>query len=502
MQRETKQLEDQHTWKVVPELPPNRVLIKGRWVFKLKRNPDNSIKEFKSRWVAKGFIQEEGVDYFETYAATLHPGTFRTVFALVASYGWPLYQADITGAFLHSLLQDEIYMEAPHGFYNGQICKLLKSLYGLKQAPYLWYQALAKALETLGFLCLHADHCCFTNNDHDVFVLVFVDDLQITGPNTSAIDALRAGLKTNFALKEFAIQTFLGLQIERQPAKNLLRLHQRPYAERILQEFGFYDSRPVATPMLEQSLLPNEDDIDIPRQKWYRKVIGSLNHLVTYTRPDLAYSISCLSRHLQNPSKDHETAAKRVLRYLNGTLQYGITFQHCSTEPTAFGYSDSDWAGDAGTRKSTTGYAFFVVGGLVSWKSKLQSIVTLSSTEAEYAALAEALREASRLRGLLTELGFDKSALEPLLILEDNQSTIHLATNHANSNRTKHVDVRNHYCRQEHNSGHVNIQYVPTDLQVADGLTKPLKSIKWQHFILLLRLSSAQYDRRQSEGVC
>ena len=335
MQREIKQLEDQHTWKVVPELPPNRVLIKGRWVFKLKRNPDNSIKEFKSRWVAKGFMQEEGVDYFETYAATLHPGTFRTVFALVAYHGWPLYQADITGAFLHSLLQDDIYMEAPHGFYNGQICKLLKSLYGLKQAPYLWYQALAKVLETLGFLCLHADHCCFTNKDHDVFVLVFVDDLQITGPNTSAIDALRAGLKTNFALKEFAAQTFLGLQIERQPAKNLLRLHQRPYAERILEEFGFYDSKPVATPMLEQSLLPNEDDIDIPRQKWYRKVIGSLNHLVTYTRPDLAYSISCLSRHLQNPSKDHETAAKRVLRYLNGTLQYGITFQHCSTEPTA-----------------------------------------------------------------------------------------------------------------------------------------------------------------------
>ena len=154
MQREIKQLEDQNTWQVVSQLPPGRVLIKGRWVFKLKRNPDHSIKEYKSRWVAKGFMQEEGIDYFETYAATLRSGTFRTVFALAAYYGWPLYQADITGAFLHSLLQDEIYIEAPHGFYSGQICKLLKSLYGLKQAPYLWYQALAKALEALGFLCL------------------------------------------------------------------------------------------------------------------------------------------------------------------------------------------------------------------------------------------------------------------------------------------------------------------------------------------------------------
>jgi hypothetical protein len=147
------------------------------------------------------------------------------------------------------------------------------------------------------------------------------------------------------------------------------------------------------------------------------------------------------------------------------------------------------WAGDAETRRSTSGYAFFVAGGLVSWTSRRQSIVTLSSTEAEYVALTETFREAAWLRGLLTELGFEKSSLEPLLVLEDNQSTIQLTTNHANSNRTKHVDVRNHYCRQEYNSGHVDIQYVPTDLQTADGFTKPLKPIKWQHFLSLLRLS-------------
>jgi hypothetical protein len=423
-------------------------------------------------------MQEEGIDYFETYAATLRSSTFRTVFALVAHYDWPLYQADVTGAFLHSLLQQDIYMEAPHGFYSEQICKLRKSLYGLKQAPYLWYQALSTALEALGYLCLHADHCTFTNKTHDVFILVFVDDLQITGPNTSAIDTLRAGLKTKFTLKELSAQTYLGLQIERNPSKHLLRLHQRPYAERILQEFGFHDSKPVSTPMLEQSLLSYEGDVDVERQRWYRKAVGSLNHLATYTRPDLAFAISCLSRHLQNPSKEHETAAKRVLRYLKGTQHYGLTFQYNLNEPIVFGYSDSDWAGDADTRRSTSGYSFFVAGGLVSWKSKRQPIVTLSSTEAEYTALTEALREAAWLRGLLSELGFDKASLQPLLIFEDNQSTIQLATNHANSNRTKHIDVRNHYCRQEYTSGYIDIQYVPTDLQVADGFTKPLKSTK------------------------
>ena len=489
MQREVQQLEDQGTWQVVPKLPPGRTLIKGCWVYKTKRNPDHTVKQYKSRWVAKGFMQQEGIDYFETYAATLRTSSFRTIFPLVAHHGWPLYQADITGAFLHSLLQEDIYMEPPHGFYDGCICKLQKSLYGLKQAPYLWYQSLARVLEDLGFLCLNADHCIFTNKTRNVFILVFVDDIQITGSNTTAIDALRTELKTEFALKEFAAETFLGLQIERDPAKHSLTLHQRPYAERILQELGFQDSKPVTTPMVEHGLLPHVGKVNRDLQKWYRRVVGSLNHLATYTRPDLAYCISCLSRFLENPSSEHEAAAKRVLRYLKGTTNIGLTFKLRPNEPIVLGYSDSDWAGDIETRKSTSGYAFFVAGGLVSWMSRRQSVVTLSSTEAEYVALSESLREATWLRGLLQELGFDQSVFCPIPIYEDNQSTINLAVNHANSSRSKHIDVRNHYCRQEYHSGHVDVQYVPTEEQAADGFTKPFKAIKWQRFCSLLRLT-------------
>jgi len=355
-------------------------------------------------------------------------------------------------------------------------------------------QALAKALEALGYLYLHADHCCFTNADRDVFVLVFVDDIQITGPNISAIETLRDGLKATFTLRELEAQTFLGLQIERDPTKRRLRLHQKPYAEKVLQDFGFRDSKPVATPMLEQNLVPHEGPVDLSRQKWYRQAVGSLNHLAVSTRPDLAFSMSRLSRYLDNPSSEHEIALKRVFRYLKGTIGHGLTFQACENEPFVYGYSDADWAGDVETRKSTSGYAFFVAGGLVSWKTRLQSIVTLSSTEAEYAALAETLREAAWLRSLLTEIGLDQARLKPLPVFEDNQSAIKLATNHANSNRTKHIDVRNHYCRQEHNMGHVTIEYVPTDSQVADGFTKPLGSIKWKHFLSLLRLAQSSPD--------
>ena len=315
------------------------------------------------------------------------------------------------------------------------------------------------------------------------------NQIQITGPNTSAIETLRDGLKATFTLKELEARTFLGLQIERDLTKRCLHLHQTPYAEKVLQDFGFRNSKAVATPMLEHSFVPHEAPVDPSRQRWYRQAVGSLNYLAVSTRPDLAFSISRLSRYLDNPSSQHEVALKRVFRYLNGTIGHGLTFQARESEPFVYGYSDADWAGDVETRKSTSGYAFFVAGGLVSWKTRLQSVVTLSSTEAEYAALAAALREAAWLRCLLTEIGIEQAKVRPLPIFEDNQSAIKLATNHANSNRTKHIDVRNHYCRQEHNMGHVTIEYVPTDSQVADGFTKPLGSTKWKHFVSLLRLA-------------
>jgi len=500
MEREVHQLEEQETWSIVPRLPPGRVLIKGRWVYKIKRNPDHSIKEYKSRWVVKGFMQELGIDYTDTYAATLRTPTFRILFALAAYYGWAILQADVTGAFLHSLLQHDIYVEAPHGFFKGLICKLKKSLYGLKQAPFLWYQTFARALEDLGFLSLNADACCFTNKGHDVFVLVFVDDIQFTGPNVQSIEALRKGLNCEFIMKDVELDTYLGLQIERDLARNVLRLHQRPYLEKILDKYAMRQSKPVPTPMKEEGLLPHEGDVNTARQQWYASTVGSLNYLAINTRPDILFALSRLSRHLANPSEEHEMAVKRVFRYLNGTLDHGLLFQKQLNEPFAFAYSDADWAGDIETRRSTSGSLFILAGASVAFKSRLQSVITTSSTEAEYSALFECLKDARWFRGLLIELGFDSSDVEPLLVLEDNQSTIALTKNHANSNRTKHVDVRNHYCRQEYNLRLINLQYIATDLQAADGLTKPLGPNKWSRFLALLRMSSSIKSSFYSEA--
>jgi hypothetical protein len=488
MKREVQQLENQGAWKLVAELPPGRKLIKGRWVYKKKLNTNNTIKEYKSRWVAKGFMQQEGVDYLDTYAATLFSTTFRVIFSIAASRGWKLYQMDVTGAFLHSVLTNEIYMEAPHGYYvNNKICRVLKSIYGLKQAPHLWFESISGALHKLGFSSLQSDACCFTNQAQDVFVMVFVDDIQITGSNDHDIRILQTGLRNEFTMKDVEPQTYLGLQIERKG--NSLRLHQAPYTQKVLESFGFDKAKSVPTPMVDRPLSLHEEEPNETLRQTYLRAIGSLLFLANRTRPDIEYPVNFLARFSSNPSSEHWNAIKRIFRYLVGTINLGIQYQARPDEPFLFGFSDSDYAGDLDHRKSTSGYLFILGGGPVSWKSRLQRTVTLSSTEAEYAALTEATREANWLQQLLTELGTTSSSIRPILIYEDNMSTISLALNHSNHKRSKHIDVKNHYCREQVVIGNIDVKYIRTDEQAADGFTKPLGPQKWKTFQDQLRLT-------------
>ena len=499
MKREIQQLEDQGAWSMVPQVPPGRQLIPGRWVYKTKLHPDDTVKEYKSRWVVKGYMQQEGVDFFDTFAATLFPSTFRTVFALAASRGWPIYQMDVTGAFLHSLLDSEIYTTPPEGFYpSGSVCKIKKSIYGLKQAPYLWFESLGKALADLGFHSLHSDQCCFTNTSRDVIVMVFVDDIQITGPNTKGIQDLQSGLRAQFKMKDLKLESYLGLQIERDHTS--LRLQQGPYARKILERFGFSRAKPVPTPMTDHDLGSHDGELDRELRTLYLQAIGSLLFLANRTRPDMEYAVNFLARFSHNPSIQHWNAVKRVFRYLAGTVDLGIRFQTRAEEPFLFGYSDADFAGDIDERKSTSGYLFIFGGGPISWKSQRQRTVTLSTTEAEYAALTEAVRESNSIRQLLTELGIAVS--QPIPILEDNLSTISLANNHANHKRSKHVDIRNHYCREQATTGNIAIRYISTDKQAADSLTKPLGPQKWKAVLEQLRLSGSIATSAGSEGVC
>ena len=226
----------------------------------------------------------------------------------------------------------------------------------------------------------------------------------------------------------------------------------------------------------------------------FQEIVESLRYLTDRTRPDLAFSVGVLGRHMHNPNSEHLEAAKRVLRYIKGTRSLGILYSGSGGDNTCWpvAYCDSDYAGDPGTRRSTSGHVFMLAGGAVSWQSRLQNIVTLSSCEAEYAALTEAIREALWIRSLMLETGlFSEQAIT---IHEDNQSAIALSKNHSNSTRSKHIDVRNYFCREQAAIGHILIKYIQTNDQVADGLTKPLTSTKLEAHLKHLNLRNCIND--------
>ena len=255
---------------------------------------------------------------------------------------------------------------------------------------------------------------------------------------------------------------------------------QASYLQDVLVRFGMEDCKPVSTPMeagkVFTSLSDDEETIDI---KKYQAAIGSLNYAAVATRPDISTAVGKLSQFMRNPGSDHWSGVKRILRYIKGTMNYGLTFT-ASDDFTLHGYSDSDWAGCTESRKSTSGYAFFIGSCIVSWASKKQSIVALSSTEAEYVALCSAAQETVWLRNLLADIGFQQNA--PTCVKEDNQGAMCLAKNPKDHNRTKHIDIKFHYTRQLITSKELRLEYVPTGKMVADTMTKGLPKPKFTEF--------------------
>jgi len=269
-------------------------------------------------------------------------------------------------------------------------------------------------------------------------------------------------------------RSFLGIEIVRDRTKRTIILSQKGYIENVLERFGLLDANPSGTPMINNLTKRKDDNKRYnPREELYRSMVGSLMYLMVASRPDLASSVGIVSRHLSNPSEEHLTAAKRILRYVKGTKNYGLVLG--PTEgPFLYGYTDADWGNDIDTRKSTTGYVFYARSGAISWCSKRQSTIALSSTEAEYIALCTSVQEAIWIRSLLVEVNYSSfDSTVPTTVYEDNQSCISLAANPIYHARTKHIDIKYHFIR-DHTDKDINIVYCPTKEMVADVLTKPL----------------------------
>ncbi|GKV08051.1 hypothetical protein SLEP1_g19738 [Rubroshorea leprosula] len=358
MEEEIKALKQNQTWELVPK--PNDVKpVSCKWVYKVKTRPDGKIERYKARLVARGFSQQYGIDYDETFSPVAKINTVRVLLALAASKSWKLWQMDVKNAFLHGEIDREIYMEQPCGFedkrHSEYVCKLKKALYGLKQAPRAWYGKIAEFLVQSGYSMTVADSSLFvkTRGNKVAIVLVYVDDLIVTGDDIEEILQTKENLSVRFQMKELGeLKHFLGLEVDR--TKEGIFLCQQKYASDLLKKFGMLECKPISTPMEMNARLCSHKGKDLTSATMYRKLVGSLIYL-TLSRPDISFAVGVVNRFMQNPKKSHLEAVRRILKYVKGTLDYGILYKS-GTECKVVGYCDADYAGCHDTRRSTTGY--------------------------------------------------------------------------------------------------------------------------------------------------
>jgi hypothetical protein len=496
MDKEIGSLEQAKTWATVRR-PPGKNIVGCKWVFRLKRKADGSVDKYKARLVARGFTQIHGVDYFDTYSPVARLASFRLILAIAARNNWEAVAFDFNSAYLNGELgeDEEIFMQEPPGYESdleGFVKRLLKALYGLKQAGRKWYDVLVAALIKLGFKVTYADPGVFiARRGNEIIILaVHVDDCAMTGSSARLIAVYRQKLNEQYTLTDLgSINSLLGIQVTRDRAARTISLSQAVYIRSIIARFALADAKACSTPMVPGASYSKSDSPTSPdeaarmRKVPYREAIGSLMYAAVATRPDIAYAVSTLSQFLENPGEAHWQAVKRIFRYLAGTCELALTYG--GERHDLHGYTDADGASQE-HRRAISGYAFIIDGGAVSWRSKKQELVTLSTAEAEYVAATHAAKESIWLRRLTGEI-LPPDA-DPMTLHCDNQAAIKLAQDDNYHARTKHIDIRYHFIRDVVERKLIALEYCPTEDMTADILTKALPRWKVSQHALGLGL--------------
>lgn len=536
MQIEIEDLIKSNTWSILPK--PNRApIIKGRWVLNKKYNLDNTIKKYKARWVAKGFLQKYNINYKETFASTSKPSLIRLLLSIFAYLDWEIYTWDIKQAFPNADIDiDNIYIQLPIGLedyilnkalenivdkdfisfvkttiknkdYSNIVCKLNKALYGLKQASRQWQLFLTRILETIGFKPLKIDNSIFIHTIKPIILATHVDDILVFAKDITLVNNLYKELATSSKLDITnlgEIKEFLGVEIIRDRSKKSIIITQRSFISKILTKFNKLNNKIKSIPLpigLKLNKYLEESSII----KDFQKEIGSLIYLTIFTRPDLVYSVNYLARFMSNPSLEHYKYLNYIFSYLLKTRNKGLDLsisnkQSAIDSINLIGISDADWGGDLDSRKSTIGN-LFVLNNInnnniaISWISKLQKTVALSSAEAEYMSLKEATKESLYLQNIIKELFLEnntynyKGLFNSLnTIKTDSLSAIELAKNPVYHARTKHVDITYHFVRENLIANNINLVYENTSTILADNLTKSTSPPKFLDFITRINL--------------
>jgi hypothetical protein len=482
------------TWTLVPR-PPGARVISGKWVFKHKMNPDGTLERYKARWVVRGFNQRPGIDFGETFSPVIKPATIRTVLTLVASRRWPAHQLDVSNAFLHGNLQEEVFCQQPTGFADparpDHVCRLSRSLYGLRQAPRAWFDRFVGHVTSLGFVQSRADTSLFVYNRHgaQAYLLLYVDDMILSASSMALLQHFVQRLQDAFKVKDMGpVHHFLGINVRR--TNSGFFLSQTQYVDDLLERAGMANCKSVSTPADTKGKVSATDGTLIADATSYRSLAGALQYL-TITRPDIAYAVQQVCLHMHAPRDVHLTMLKRILRYIKGTAHLGVQLR-AITSPMITAYSDADWAGCPDTRRSTSGYCIFLGPSLISWSSKRQTTVSRSSAEAEYRAIANAVSECSWLRHLLGELLCKVPSATVAFC--DNISSVYMSKNPVHHRRTKHIELDIHFVREKVAIGELRVTHVPSARQLADVFTKGLPSALFNDFRDSLSVTTAAVE--------
>lgn len=480
MAEEMSSLEENQTWTLV-DPPKGRKVIRNKWVFKVKRDRDGN-ERYKARLVAKGYTQREGIDFQETYSPVVKYETLRILLSVAAFRKLVLTQFDVKTAFLYGTITEELYMEQPEGFNDGteRVCKLRKGLYGLKQSPRAWNDTINELLIECGMYRIKSDNCVYVDSTKTLFLSLYVDDGLIFSATQEEANSIISQMRDKIELTVSDARQYIGLEIDQED--EAITIRQEKYVEKILKEFEMTDCKPVKTPSTAESKTSGETT-NAP----FKEAVGALMFLSNVSRPDISFATGKVARAASKPTNSDWMNVKRILRYLRGTTDIRISYPRSgSLELRAF--SDADYAGDENTRKSTTGSVLTINDSPVSWSSKLQKTVSLSTTEAEYNALAETTKEVLWTRSLLEELGVRQE--KSTTIYNDNQSTLKLVNNDDACRRTKHMAVKVHFVRDEVKQETINTMFIPTTEQKADFLTKALPRESYEKNRSSLRMTS------------
>ena len=510
-------LDTMETWEVVRPMWGKVTPIKSKWVFKVKYTPTGEIEKYKARLVVRGDSQRAGLDYGEVFSPVAHNTICRMLLSMACACDYEVDLVDVCQAFLNAPLEEEIYMQPAEGVTEllgippDSWLRLKRNLYGLKQAPRNWCLTFIDwMIKDQGFSKASIDDCLYykewVHEGEKVFILLlmYVDDNIIISNNRTVLNKFKQDMHNKFKIVDKGdIKTYLGVQIERDRKNGTLKMHQEGYLNEVLAAMSIKKDNPLtyATPLpVGVNLVKNEGEpyeIDL-----YRSAIGSLIYLSTWTRVDIAYAVSALAAHMANPSREHHVALKHVLHYLHGTRDKGLIYRKFDVHGInqLYGFTDADYVGENITRRSHSAYVMMMNGGCISWKSKLQTVIANSTTDAEVYAATMAIKEIIYLRDALRRIGLPQACSNTpdkgTVLYEDNQAAVAIARSAAHREATKHMAIARSFLRYHHEHGTVSVVDCYTHMQLADFLTKPLGP---QQFMLLVN-ETMGYEEKNELG--